>query len=265
MRNGRAPGGTGLSGARAPLLAALAALVALTALTAAGCGAVDPIGSRDLYGAAGSDGPTTGGLGAGPTTDPGADGIASQDFTPGDPGADATAAGPSEAIPQAAYVLMKKLVAEPSSAHAWPARDTGPLGLDGFIAKFYVAGAQSQEKTLAQRRGFQGAVNAGWFNQDGSQEGIFLVRLRSADDATDMYYGLTGGWEDDSALTTFSDGEVQGEGAVTVDADDLGNYDVRIAFYVGATFAEIHYWSKAADKTDARAAALAQYQELFKS
>jgi hypothetical protein len=246
------------------MAAALTALTALTLLTTAGCGAIDPIGPGRSY-AADAGRPTVGGTDAGPTTDPGSDGIASQDFTPGASGADATGASPSEPIPQAAYALMKKLVAEPAGAHAWPAKDTGPLGLDGFIAKFYIEKAQAKEKTLAQKRGFQGAVNAGWFNENGSQEGIFLVRLGSEGDASDMYYGLTGAWENDTALTTFTDGEVQGEGAVTVATDDLGNYDVRIAFYVGATFAEIHYWSKAADKAAARAAALAQYQELFKS
>jgi hypothetical protein len=241
-----------------------AALAVLALAATAGCGALDPIGERGSSLAAGPGGPS-GSPDSSPTTDPGSDGVVSQDFTPGDPGADATGPSPSEAVPQAALDLMKKVVAKPASARAWPTKDTGPLGLDAFIAKFYVENAQAKEKTLAEKRGFQGAVNVGWFNENGSQEGIFLVRLGSDDDATDMYYGLTGGWEGDSSLTTFTDGEVQGEGAVTVDTDDLGNIDVRIAFYVGATVAEMHYWAKTADKTDARAAALAQYQQLFKS
>lgn len=253
MRHRRALGGIGPAARMTGPAVAM-----LVVLAVAACG-FDP-GLGRVYGPA--SGPSSAAAatanGGGASEPPGA--IASQDFPTG-PSAKGPAANAS--VPQASFALQKKLLHKPSSARAWPAADTGAFGLDDFISRFYVKDAQAHEKVLARNRGFQGAARTGWFNGDGTQEGVFLVGFADGTGAEAMYEGLSAGWDDDSRLTTFNDGEVQGKGAVTTTADELGNVDVRIMFYVNSTFGEIHYWAKSADKSAARAVALAQYQALF--
>lgn len=277
MRRGRTHSGQVLSeraggGTRRSILL-VPALAASIALAAAGCSAGSGIGHH--YDAIRDGSIATGGATAtGPD-----DAIASQDFGPSASDAGSTGAGPTDSpstgpattdptssgtIPQASYALMKKLMGKPASGEAWPKSDTGPLTLDRFISLFYVKDVQDRQKELAEQRGFQGAVRAGWYVGNYNQESVWLVRFARNDDAAAMFGSLTLGWDHDSALITFPDTAVQGEGAVTLKPDSQGNVDVRIAFWVGDTFGEIHYWSPKADKATAMAAALKQYNVLLK-
>lgn len=240
----------------APLLAALAVL-GTAGLATAGCG-VDDGGLGHVYGGTGPFPASA--AGDGPTSMPPGS-IASQDFTPPPPGASPDGSA-SENVPPASYALRAKLLKMPATARPWPAAEVGAFGLQGFISRFYVAASQTREKRVARERGFAGAARTGWFNQDGTQAGVFLVGFSADSGARQMYESITLGWSQSQSLTTFADGDVRGEGAVSTTTDKLGNIDVRIAFYTGSTFGEVHYWAPAADQADARAAALAQYRLL---
>jgi hypothetical protein len=111
------------------------------------------------------------------------------------------------------------------------------MDLDAFLDTFYAPKGRATTRGLLIGRGFTTAVRHGWFNPDGSQEDVWLVRFSSANGAGSEYLSVTGNWKDAAKpTTTFAVPSVHGLGELVPTLDDLGNTSAKTAASRGSVF-----------------------------
>lgn len=133
--------------------------------------------------------------------------------------------------------LSALLVPYPAGAVPWKKSRTGVMTLDQFLGTFYTSKNRAATRALLVDRGFVVAVRHGWFNADGTQEDVWLVRFSSAKGAAGEYRGVTDSWKAAAKPTaTFPVPAVHGCGESVPVADSLGNTTAKAAASRGAVF-----------------------------
>lgn len=161
----------------------------------------------------------------------------------GSPSASPSASSSKPATGEAAQ-LLDKMIPLPPGAKVWPHTPTGDVDLTDLVNTFYKADARQREKALASQRRFVTAAHRGWFNADGSQSVVFLVRFRGSAGAESMYADLIETWKEaPSEGTVFTLSAVHGKGLIRRKLDDLGNASVTIAATRGDIFVRVVHWT----------------------
>ena len=224
------------------------ALAGVLVAALAGCG---PFGSK----AASTGAASTGAASTGAPSGHAASGLANASGS-----GSASAASPS---PTAAALLG--ILPVPAGANPWSQNTNSLLGRVAFVQAFYVKSAWTEEEGLFQRRGFVSGVHEGWFNADGTQQSIDLMRFASASGAVSEFDGLTGTLKDDETKseTMISDSRDGGTGIINPVADSLGNTQVELVTHLGDYVIDVHeYVPVTPDSDAAKALLLQQYQAV---
>lgn len=177
----------------------------------------------------------------------------------------ATATSASAASPSASAAPLLGVLPVPAGGNPWSENTNKPLGLVAFVQAFYVKSAWTEEEGLFQRRGYVSGVHQGWFNSDGTQQSIDIMRFASATGAVSEFDGLTGTLKDNATAseTMISDPQDGGTGTINPTADSLGNTTVELVTHLGDYVIDVHeYVPVKPDPDAAKALLLRQYQAV---
>lgn len=154
----------------------------------------------------------------------------------------------------------------PGNARPWPTNTNTLLSRVAFVQAFYTKDSRTEEEALFQRRGFVSGVYEGWFNPDGSQQLIAVMRFASPAGALSEFNGLTTTLKSSATASEIvSDHRDGGTGAVDPTADSLGNTRVELATRLGDYVIDVgEYVPVTPDPGSAETLLLKQYQ-YFKS
>lgn len=163
------------------------------------------------------------------------------------PGARAVADGqrPSTGTTGPGADLLALLVPYPAGAEPWTKSKTGVLDLDEFVDIFYTSKNRATTRARVVSDGFRTAVRHGWFNADGSQEDVWLVRFASSDGARSEYLSVTDNWKNAAKpTTTFAVPAIHGLGELVPTSDSLGNTSAKAAASRGDLFLYARVFTK---------------------
>ncbi|WP_037604829.1 sensor domain-containing protein [Streptacidiphilus rugosus] len=125
----------------------------------------------------------------------------------------------------------------------------GQLNLSEFIDAFYLPASRRPGLAVAVRRGYRSAAFHGWFNDNGTEDDVFLVEFATPDDATGMFRSVVTSWRGDAGASVFVDPAVHGSGWQRSVMDSAGEYGVKVAAVVGNVMVEVrHYDPSAPDR-----------------
>jgi hypothetical protein len=138
------------------------------------------------------------------------------------------------------------------------------MGKAAFIQSFYVKSAWSYEEGVYQRLGFVSGVNEGWFNGDGTQQSIVIIRFATPASALSEFDGLTGTLDQAAKPSELvSDSRDGGKGTIDPTEDSLGDTVVELVTHLGDYVIDVHEWAPAtSDPTAAKSLLLQQYQAI---
>jgi hypothetical protein len=178
----------------------------------------------------------------------------------------ANAPSAAAAVPSAATAGPLGLLAIPLSASPWTDNTDALMGLDAFIDKFYDPDSQAGEKSLYTQRGFVSGAFEGWFNLDGSQQTIAIVRFARASGATSAFHDLSNSLRENPAPSTaFTDSADGAVGSADPTLDSQGNAYIDITTHVGDYLVDVHEFSAATPDLAAAKALLLKQVEALKS
>ncbi|MEE4544174.1 hypothetical protein V2S66_19620 [Streptomyces sp. V4-01] len=160
--------------------------------------------------------------------------------------------------------LMALLVPYPAGARPWTQTRTGVMNLDEFLDAFYTSKNRASTRDLLVSRGFTTAVRHGWFDADGTQKDIWLVRFSSAEGAGSEYLSVTGNWRDAAKpTTTFALPAIHGLGELVPAVDDLGHTSAKAAASLGDVFLYARVYARTSpERAEVSGLAEKQYDAL---
>lgn len=154
------------------------------------------------------------------------------------------------------------LLPVPANATPWPQNTGGLLGLNAFVQEFYQQSRWTYQEGALRRRGFVSAVYEGWFNPDGSQQEIAIIRFTSPKGALSQFDDRTATLRQaGTAADVLTDARDGSSGTVVPTPDSFGNTRADLVTHVGDYAIEvIDATPVSPDPAAAKALMLKQYQ-----
>ena len=133
-----------------------------------------------------------------------------------------------------------------------------------FVQSAYIKSAWAREESLYVRRGFVSAVEQGWFNADGSQQYITLVRFAIPAGATSALDELISGWKQKpKPATMLADPAIGAVGWSSPTLNSLGDANAEFGVVVGGTMIRVlEYTAATPDPAPAKVLLQQQYDSV---